>query len=236
MTNLYEEIEKELMEAEEKKIQDEFKPKPISTAQVKGAKWAWILVVLGIDAATFYALYIILQPYWQYPAMWVISGAGGLLFSEWLWERVGNNAQQFEIADTSKKVSAIAVLIMAALSGVALILGIQRETWVEIVALLSSVGLVCFHGWQAYQYHEKDDDYIAKTEEARANAENLKDIRNIHRAGMKIQAKERVHITGAKYQKKYGGAFVQAAGRSYAHEEKSFLDDSKHPEPPKANP
>lgn len=221
--DLNEEIANEIMQEEEARIMAEFAPKDIQRGQVKGAKFAWMAVAIGIDLTTAYALYLVFSPYWWYAVLWAIAGAGGLMFAEWLWERVGNNEEQTSIASTSKNVSAIAIVLMAVLAGVAMILGFQRQPWMEVLALISVVGLACFHGWQAYQYHEKDDDYIAATEEARANAENLKEIRKVHRAGLRIAAKKRVHKTGEKYEKEHGVAFTAAAGRSFASESKFSL-------------
>lgn len=226
MSDLNDEIALELKNEEEARILAEYAPKSISRTQVKGAKFAWMAVAIGIDIATAYAYFVILAPFWWYGVLWLIAGAGGLMFAEWLWERVGNNEEQTRIASASKTVSAIAVLAMALLSGVALILGVTRAPWMEIVALVSAVGLACFHGWQSYQYHEKDDDYIAATEDARADAQNQKEIRKVHRAGQRVAAKKVVHRTGAKYQEQHGNAFATAVGRSYSAE-------TQAPKPPK---
>lgn len=233
--DLNEEIAEEIMKEEEARIMAEFAPKDIQRSQVNGAKIAWMAVAIGIDVTTAYALFLVFQPFWWYAALWVVAGAGGLMFAEWLWERVGNNDEQTRIASTSKNVSAVAIVVMAVLAGVAMIMGWQRQPWMEVLALISVVGLACFHGWQAYQYHEKDDDYIAATEEARANANNLKEIRKTHRAGLRIAAKKRVHQVGEKYQKEHGAAFTAAAGRSFASEEHqkpyTVKNNGNRPEP-----
>ncbi len=217
------EIETERTQAE---LAD-FKPPSVSRAQVSGAKYAWMFIAFSIDAATAYALYIILAPYWYYAAFWVVVGVGGLVFSEWLWERVGNNDKQSKISSTSKNVSALSILVMALVTGVALVVGIERTMWIEAVAVLSVVSLAFFHGWQAYRYHEVDDDYIANTIEAKKEAQNLKEIREIHRAGRRIDAKKRVYLTGQQYQNQHGEAFVKETGRS-------FVPNGAKPEP--ANP
>lgn len=231
--DLNDEIAQELKNEEEARIMAEYAPKSISRTQVKGAKFAWMAVAIGIDIATAYAYFVILAPFWWYGVLWLIAGAGGLMFAEWLWERIGNNEEQTKIASASKTVSAVAVLVMALLSGVALILGVTRAPWMEIIALVSAVGLACFHGWQSYQYHEKDDDYIAATEDARADANNQKEIRKVHRAGQRVAAKKVVHRTGAKYQEQHGNAFAAAAGRSYASEtEKPKVVKQETPQDP----
>lgn len=214
--NLNKEIAEEIMKEEEARIMAEFAPKDIQRGQVKGAKAAWMAVAIGIDVTTAYALYLVFSPFWWYAVLWIVAGAGGLVFAEWLWERIGNNDEQTRLASTSKNVSAVAIVVMAILAGVALVMGWQRQAWMEIIAMISVVGLACFHAWQAYQYHEKDDDYIAATEEARANAENMKEIRKVHRAGLRIAAKKRVHKVGEKYQREHGQAFTAAAGRTFA--------------------
>lgn len=216
---LNDEIAEELRLEEETRMLAEFAPKEIQRTQVKAAKIAWMCVAIGIDLATAYAYLIILAPYWWYAVLWIFAGAGGLLFAEWLWERIGNNPEQTRLASASKTTAAAAVLIMALLSGVVLIMGWERMLWMEIIAMFSAVGLVGFHGWQSYQYHEKDDDYIAATEDARADALNKQDIKRIHRAGARVDAKKTVHKTGEKYQQKHGDAFTILAGRSYSSED-----------------
>lgn len=213
--DINEAVELELIEEEKRKVEEEYAAKPISEAPVKGAKYAWMGAVFLVDLATAYALYEILSPYWWYAAMWLLSGAGGLLFADWLRERVGNNFEQCQISDTGKNISAISVIVMALFAGVVLVLGITRTQWVEVVAFVSALGLFCFHAIQAYRYYHNDDGYIAKNEEARANADAVKELRKLHRAGLKVKAKQRVITTGAGYQKQYGGAFRAAAGRSF---------------------
>lgn len=212
---LNDEIAKELETEKEALLMAEFAPKPIQKGQVKAAKIAWMGTMAGIDFATVYAYIVILSPYWWYGILWLFAGAGGLIFAEWLWERIGNNEEQTRIANNSKVVSAIAVLVMALFSGIVLVMGWQREQWIEITALVSSIGLVCFHAWQAYKYHETDDDYIAVTMDARADAKNQKEIKGIHRAGRRVAAKKAGYGVGAKYQEQHGSAFVAEVGRSY---------------------
>lgn len=224
---LNQDIAEEIMKEEEARVMAEFAPKKISTTQVKGAKFAWMIVAACIDFATAYAYTVILAPYWWYAVLWVLAGAGGLIYAEWLWERVGNNEQQTRIAAASKNVSAIAILVMAMLAGVALVLGWERTQTLEIVAVISAIGLIGFHGWQSYQYHEVDDDYIAANEESRAYADNIKEIRKVHRAGQRIAAKKMVHRVGEKYEKTHGQAFTAAAGRSYASTTKTPSDPTE---------
>lgn len=227
--NLNEEIEKELKAEEEALMLKEFEPKKIGKSQVTGAKFVWMFIAIGIDLITAYALVKIMNPLWYYAALWIIAGAGGLLFAEWLWERIGNNDEQVKIANTSKTVSALAVVIMALASGVAVIMEWQGLKVMEIGILFVTVGLVCFHGWQAYQYHEKDDDYIAQTLDALADAKNEKEIKSIHRAGRRVTAKKTVYNTGERYQKIHGGAFKAAAGRSFGKDTDTVRLDEKNP-------
>lgn len=229
MEKMNKEIAAELAREREEAERAEFTPPPISQAQVNGAKYAWMAIAFVIDGATAYALWKILAPYWYYAVLWLVVGAGGLVFSEWLWERIGNNAKQAAIAKKSKSVSALSVVVMAIVAGVALIVGIERALWVEILAVSSVIALACFHAWQAYQYHELDDDYVALTLEAQKEAENQKEIRSIHRAGRRVAAKKKVYVLGSEYQKSHGSAFVAAAGRSFASE-------SKTPELKRENP
>lgn len=218
INNENDEIAEELRIEKEARMLAEFAPKKIQRIQVSGAKFAWMAVAIAIDLVTAYAYMVILAPYWWYGIAWIIAGAGGLIFSEWLWERVGNNAEQTRISSTSKNVSAISVLVMALFTGVALIMEWQGEKWIEILSMFSAVLLVCFHGWQSYQYHENDDEYKAENEASIAEAAHQKELRAIHRAGRTVAAKRAQRRVGGEYQDKYGKAFVQASGRSFGAE------------------
>lgn len=235
MEKMNKEIAEELTKEREEAEQAEFEPPIISHTQVKGAKYAWMGIAFVIDAATAYALWKILTPYWYYAILWIVVGAGGLVFSEWLWERIGNNETQSKLAKTSKTVSAFAILIMAMITGVVLVVNAAAALWVEGLAVVSVIGLACFHGWQAYQYHEVDDDYIALTLEAKKEAGNQKEIRAIHRAGRRVAAKKKVYVLGSVYQKTHGDAFTAAAGRSFASTSNSTPKvKPKDENPPKA--
>lgn len=212
--NENDEIAKELEAEREAKMMAEFAPKPIQRTQVKAAKYAWMFVAVSIDIASAYIVYTMTT--WFHAVIWLIAAAGGLIFAEWLWERVGNNDEQARTASLSKQVSAVAVIVMGILTGVAYVLGWTSYAIVEAVVVAVTVSLFGFHGWQAYQYHEKDDDYINATMDAKADAKNQKELRDIHRAGQRVNAKKTVHRTGAKYQKEQGSAFNSASGRSFA--------------------
>jgi hypothetical protein len=186
-------------------------------------------IVFAIDAATAYALWIILAPYWWYAALWLVFGAGGLIFSEWLWERVGNNEKQIAISSASKKVSAAAVMLMALFTSVELVTNIITAEWVGGFAVFVVISLAGFHAWQSYQYHEVDDDYIALTLEAKAEASNQKELRSIHRAGRRIEAKKKVYVTGAMYQGKHGDAFGKLTGKNFQKPTQQFAKDVQKP-------
>jgi hypothetical protein len=211
--DLSKEIADELEREREEAELAEYSPPSISNAQVNGAKYAWMVIAFAIDAATAYALWLILAPYWWYAILWLVVGAGGLVFAEWLWERVGNNDIQFQIADVSKKVAGIAVLVMALVTGVILVGGVGNAAWMEIISVVLIVGMLGFTGMQAYRYHENDDDYIAMNLEAKEEAKNQKELRAIHRAGRRVEAKGQVHVRAAKYRSKQGQAFDAARGQ-----------------------
>jgi hypothetical protein len=223
--NENDEIAKELEEEKEAKLLAEFAPKKIQRTQVNAAKYAWMFVAVSIDIASAYVVFTMTT--WFHALIWLIAAAGGLIFSEWLWERIGNNDEQAAISRASKTVSAIAVIVMGIFTGVAYVVGWTNYAIAEAIIVVITVSLFGFHGWQAYQYHEKDDDYINATVDAKADAQNQKEVRDIHRAGQRVAAKKFVRRTGAKYQKEYGNAFTTQAGRSYA-------SDTDKPELPKA--
>ena len=140
MHDLNLEIEKELEAEEEALMLREFEPKKIGKSQVKGAKIVWMSAAVSIDLVTAYALVLIMSPLWFYAVLWILVGAGGLMFAEWLWERVGNNEEQEKIASTSKTVSAVAVLVMAVVSGSAVTMEGQGLKAIEIGVPVVTLG------------------------------------------------------------------------------------------------
>ena len=203
------EIALELAEEEVRVESEKHAPKTPHGRQVTGAKIAWMLGVIAIDAATAYAI-LQITLYWQYAALWFAAGAGGLLFSDWLREHVGNNDDQKRIAELGINVSLGAVLAMALLAGTVYVLGYSRLPWVEALVTAASVGLFFYHVAQAYRYYIIDDEYIAKRDEARAEAANRRDIARIHRAARKVAAKKQAEAVADKYRKDHGTALDAA--------------------------
>ena len=185
------------------------KPKKIQRGQLFGAKLAWTLGAVAIDIVTGYAIYYT-TAYWWYGVMWVVAGAGALWFSEWLWERIGNNDEQKVIADLGIKVSGGAIAFMALAAGVILAGKFENNVWIEGGLILSVVGLFCYHVFQSYRYYILDDEFMEATEEARANAQAEKEIRQIHRAARKVEAKKKRSAILGNYRNMHGDAIDAA--------------------------
>ncbi len=186
------------------------KAKKVGKAQLIGSKIAWIGGAIVFDAVTSYLIYLI-TAFVPYGLMWLIGGGGGLAFAEWLWERVGNNHEQRQLAELSKIVSAIAIAVMALIVGVSYALR-NSSKFIEIAVIVSTLCLFLFHIFQAYKYHSIDDDYIEATAEARAEEAHQRELKNISRAAREVaKAKEQTDLIGAK-RTEHGAAFDVAYG------------------------
>src|SRR5690349_15720102 len=121
------EIAKELR-AENLKKRQAAAPK-VQTHHVLWARWVWTIGVVLIDLLTGYAISQVSVLF--YALTWVLSGAGGLLWSEFISERVGNNPDQRKIGETGITVSAIGVFVMALAAGSVWVLGLRSNGSVE---------------------------------------------------------------------------------------------------------
>ncbi len=220
------EIAKELERERERREQEKIKPKKIQTAQLMGAKLAWMFVAIAIDLATGYAIWQITR--WWYGLLWIFGGAGGLMLSEWLWERIGNNDDQRRIAERGIKISAFAIALMALIAGVVYVLGYTQNAYIEALTVGAVVLLFCVNGYQAYLYHIIDDEYIERTEEARAEAENERRLRSIHRAARTVDARKRQRDLSEHYRREHGRALDAAMPDNYRS---SAGGDGRSPEP-----
>jgi len=201
------------LEAEKTAIEKEkHTPKKPSGMQVKGAALAWMLGAFSIDAATAWLVYIV-SGYWPYGVAWLLAGAGGLALNEWFREHPLNNDDQKRIAELGLTVSWVGVILMGLFTGIAYVLQASGAAWVEIVVIAAVVGLFFFHVYQSYQYHLKDDEYLARREEARLEAKSASEIAAIHRAARRVDAKKTAEATADGYRKDHGAAFDAARGR-----------------------
>jgi hypothetical protein len=230
MDDVTREIEQEREEIERERN----RPPKVSNSQVDRARIVWIGGSILIDGLTAWLIYT-MTGYWYYALIWVVAGAGGLLYSEDLKTRIGNNPEQQEYADRGVKVSAIAVFVMAVLVGGIFVTG-YAASWVDAILEAAAVGLFFFHLYQSYQYHNLDDEVIARNEEARAEERNKKREREIHRAARIVERKRKQLSLREKYRKEYGGAFDAALGKDkpvkMELEMRSFALDDENPTTP----
>ena len=186
-------------------------PKKVSDAQVKEARIMWMAGSVLIDLLTSYLIYM-LTGYWYYAGIWVLAGAGGLLWSERLKERIGKNKDQRKIADNGVTISGGAVFLMALLVGTVWVMKIASP-WMAALMESSALVLFFFHLFQAYQYHQKDDEVIAADEEARLEAQNEKGIREAHRAARLVESKKTKQGYEDEYVRQHGAAYIAAQGK-----------------------
>ena len=208
------EIEKRVAENKKKREEAKNPPPQIEKGQVKVSKWVWMACAVVIDLITGYAVATITTDW--YGGLWIAAGAGGLIYAEWLRERVGNNTDQRKISELGVGVSAVSVLLMAGLAGSMYVLGMTKLAWVEVVVLLSTIGLFCYHAFQSYRYHVKDDDYLARSEEAREIEVHERNLRELDRAAREVEHAKLEEYTKAGYRREHGGAFDAALGQTYA--------------------
>lgn len=211
-----EKIRKERLQAE----QELNKPKKVSNRQVKEARIVWMSGVALIDLVT---AWLILQVtgFEIYAVIWVLAGAGGLLYSERLKERVGNNQEQGEISTRGVNVSAGAVALMAILAGTAYVTNYQ-STYMNAGFEIFAVLLFLFHLYQSYIYHLADEEEKALNQEARFEAQADREIRETHRAARKVETEKLVDGLKGSYREEHGKAFDAAYGLDVEDRTKGF--------------
>lgn len=202
-----EEIKAERARVEREKL----KPKPVSKNQVREARYVWMGGVIVIDLLTAYLIYEV-TGFWYYSVIWALAGAGGLLWSERLKERIGSNKEQLEIAERGVKISAGFVVFMAIVVGGLWVTG-YRTNYFFLLIEACSVGLFFFHLWQSYQFEHKDDGYIADNEEARLEEQNERRIREAHRAARVVENRKVERGVKEDYRKQHGEAFDTVINR-----------------------
>jgi hypothetical protein len=200
------EVEEELRKENEAK--NAYTPKKIDRGAVNRARFQWIAGVIVFDLATGWAIWQLSR--WWYAAMWVAAGAGGLLFSEDRWERVGNNTDQKNIADWGIKVSGGSIFLMGLVSGVLYVMGMVSNDYASAAVVAAVLILFAYHVLQAYRYHVLDDKYIDENERALADAEAQKEIERYNRAAYKATKKGEALQVKHNHQKTHGGAFDEA--------------------------
>lgn len=201
--------------------------------QLKGAKIAWILGAFAVDASTAYAIWQIL--FWWYGLAWVVAGAGGIVYSDWLRERPDNNDEQKDIAELGLNVSWVSIVVMAVLAGVALVLGLQKNKYIEGFMILFVVGLFIYHVFQSYRYAVCDDEYVLMQTERKANAEIDARIAEINRAARIVAARKRTNEMLDNYKREHGTAILAQLGelRTFADETED-VGSVQTKNPPKA--
>lgn len=200
------EIQEERARAEREKS----KPRKPSSKQVEEARYMWMGGAAVVDLLTAWLIYQE-TTYWYYALIWVLAGAGGLLWSERLKERIGKNREQTKIADNGVTVSAAAIVIMALVVGTVWVLRIN-VLWMNALQEISALVLFFFHLFQSYQYHQKDDEIQAADEEARLEAQNERAIREAHRAARLVESKKVKSGYENSYRAEHGAAFDAALG------------------------
>ena len=216
------EIEAEKLRREQEKS----KPKKISHSQVKEAKFIWMAGILLIDLLTS-ALIWAITGYWYYALVWIAAGAGGLLWSERQKERIGNNIEQIDIGDLGVKVSGVLVFVMAVTVGLIWVTK-SKALWLDAVMEITAVVLFFYHLFQAYRYHQVDDEVIASNEEARSEEEAKREIRAAHRAARLVESKKVKSGVVGVYQEQHGAAFNAALGLDV---EQPRLRNNNHADP-----
>lgn len=206
-----EKIAEEIREERRRKEIKKLEPKPINETPVKMAKYAWVFGTVVLDIMTAYYIWHATTLF--YGIVWILVGAGGLVWSENQRERIGNNTKQKDIGQLGVWVSAGAVFVAALIMGVVYLMGTISSDWVVAGAEIVSVCMFAYHLVQAYRYHIYDDAYIAANEDALDEADSVREVRAIYRAARKVEAKRGVHNERDEMHKKYGPAFDAAYGK-----------------------
>ena len=220
-------IAERLKKQKDEEKQERKKPLEISNTQVQASTVVWIIGVFILDLITAYIVWQV-TGYWFYGVMWMLIGAGGLTWSEWLQHRIGNNFKQREIASTGVLVSAIAVGIMALVSGAFWILG-RNDSWIAVMFEIVTVCLFLFHMVQAYRYRMIDDGYIERNLEARSKERHEADLRRIERAKKELQKAMEAEKLEQEFIKEHGQAAMVALGLDVKPANKPASVDPQNP-------
>lgn len=208
MNNEQSELAKRVQRRNEEREAQKTPTPQISQIEVRAAAWVWQLGVVAIDITTAYIVWQITMLF--YGILWMLAGAGGLLWSERQRQRVGNNEAQRRIGEAGVIVSLTAVVVMAIASGVAYILGYARIGWIEALTLTASIGLFFYHIVQARRFHILDDEFIEISLEARREAEHKRDLREIERARREVEKERELVGMEQLRREQHGDAFDAA--------------------------
>lgn len=184
-------------------------PRKVESHQVKMAKHVWMIGAVVIDVVTAVLVWKI-TGWLPYGVFWFLAGAVGLIWSDYLRDRIGNNATQTSIGERGVVVSGLAILVMALLAGVCYVLGFTRLVWVEALTVVATVGLVLYHVFMAYIYYNADDAIKEENREALLNAAAEKQILEIHRAARIVAAKKARLAQLHEYEGEHGAAMNAA--------------------------
>jgi hypothetical protein len=209
--NENDEIAREMEEENRRREKNGNRPLKVERQQLTGAKIVWTVGAVIVDVITGYAVWQI--TFWWYGALWVIAGSGGLIYSNWLRERIGNNYDQKQIARYGLNLSWISIALMGLISGAVYILGYTRIQWVEVMTLVVVFSLFIYHVYQSHRFQILDDEYIEMNEEARELEEHARELRRIHRAARKVESKKKERGVIQEYGDKHGAAFDAAYGK-----------------------
>lgn len=206
-----EQIEREIAEEREKADQARIPVPQVSYAPVIFARYAWIAGVIGVDAYTAWIWW--LYTTWFYAVVWFAVASVGLIYWDIADNRPGNNQKQSAKAKEARIVSAVAVILMALVAGAINLLGL-RSPYISVGIEIASLALAGYHLFSWYTYDAVDDERVARNNEALAEADSDRAVREAHRAGRRVAAKlGRIRIDNL-YRKKYGKAYDAARGIS----------------------
>lgn len=210
MTDYKNKIAQEILEEREEIERQKIAPPPINDTPVKMAKFIWVGGVLLLDVFSAYIIYLRIAAY--YAIIWLLVGAGGLLYSEAQRERIGNNDIQQSIGQAGVYVSAAAVFLMGLFAGYIYLYPASNPVWLSFSIELATVSLFAYHLVQAYRYHINDDEFIAQNEEARLEKAQQRKLRAAHRAARRVAAKAQKIDVEEQYRQKWGPAYDAALG------------------------
>ena len=203
-------IARMIEERKRKAEQDNETPVEIQGAQVKASLIVWMLGAVLVDVVSAAIIWRVL--YWWYAIGWFLAGAGGLVYSEWLRTRIGNNRKQRDIGNAGVVVSAVMVILMALVAGYAFIRELFLDIYVENFTLFSVIFLFGYNIFRSYRYHNLDDAVAERNAEAREVERHEKEMRSIERARREVEAMKEEDAYAAEYRREHGEAFDAARG------------------------
>jgi hypothetical protein len=190
-------------------------PEPAAdNSPLRNSTIAYHLVVFTLDIISGYIVGFLTIP--VYGVIWFFAGAVAFFQHHKNWESPTNNDAQLKNSTTGLIVSVSSVVIMALLSGAALMLqrnGILtiQAGYVATAVELITVSIFCWNGFQFAMYRFADDSFITNRQIKKAQGNADKKVEFARAAGRVVAANQRYIDERNSQRNRHGGQAVDAS-------------------------